>query len=70
PASLSPYSDGERDAGIDGFANHQPLQGKDGAGVAASPLLPVTIRGVEAWSAQRTKSQLLGFSNNERPAGR
>ncbi|RVD11075.1 hypothetical protein EN749_30410, partial [Mesorhizobium sp. M7A.F.Ca.ET.027.02.1.1] len=37
---LSPYSDGERDAGIDGFANHQPLQGKDGAGVAASPFSP------------------------------
>ena len=32
-------------------------------------LLPVTIRGVEEWSAQRTKSQLLGFSNDER-AGR
>ncbi|MER9935219.1 hypothetical protein [Mesorhizobium sp. M0088] len=32
----------------------------------ASVLLPVTIRGVEEWSAQRTKSQLLGFSNDER----
>jgi|UPI00047E8897 hypothetical protein len=31
-----------------------------------SVLLPVTIRGVEEWSAQRTKSQLLGFSNDER----
>ncbi|MBE1711498.1 MULTISPECIES: hypothetical protein [Mesorhizobium] len=27
--------------------------------------LPVTIRGVE----ERTKSQLLGFSSDERPAG-
>ncbi|MER8571799.1 hypothetical protein NKH19_07785 [Mesorhizobium sp. M1338] len=31
--------------------------------------LPVTIRGVEERSAKRTKSQLLGFSSDERPAG-
>ncbi|TIU30848.1 MAG: hypothetical protein E5W38_17975, partial [Mesorhizobium sp.] len=40
---LSPYSDGERGALIDGFANRQHCR-KD-AEVAASPLLPVTIRG-------------------------
>ncbi|RWK93497.1 MAG: hypothetical protein EOR56_34845, partial [Mesorhizobium sp.] len=40
---LSPYSDGERGAVIDGFAHHQSR--KKGADGAASPLLPVTIRG-------------------------
>jgi hypothetical protein len=40
---LSPYSDGERGALTKGFANHQ--RRKMGASVAASPLLPVTIRG-------------------------
>jgi zinc protease len=40
---LSPYSDGERDALIADFANHQRcrISGK----VAASTFLPVTIRG-------------------------
>ena len=64
---LSPYSDGERGAFVATFANRQRC--KKGAGVAASPFLPVTIRGVEEWSAKRTKSQLLGFSNDERPQG-
>ncbi|TIT26412.1 MAG: hypothetical protein E5W76_34560, partial [Mesorhizobium sp.] len=41
--TLSPYGDGERDAVIADFANHQRC-GK-GAGAAACPLLPVTIRG-------------------------
>ncbi|PZV38135.1 hypothetical protein B5V02_17425 [Mesorhizobium kowhaii] len=40
---LSPYSDGDRGAAIDGFAIYQCC--KKGAGIAASPLLPVTIRG-------------------------
>ncbi|RWO44282.1 MAG: hypothetical protein EOS11_11550 [Mesorhizobium sp.] len=40
---LSPYSDGERRAVIEGFANHKA--GNKGAEIAASPFLPVTIRG-------------------------
>ncbi|TPL91636.1 hypothetical protein FJ948_14495 [Mesorhizobium sp. B2-3-12] len=40
---LSPYRDGERDAVIDDFANHQRCE--IGAEAAASPFLPVTIRG-------------------------
>ncbi|TIU45595.1 MAG: hypothetical protein E5W19_29910, partial [Mesorhizobium sp.] len=42
-APLSPYSDGERGAVIDGFASSQRC--KVGAEVAASLFLPVTIRG-------------------------
>ncbi|RUU01696.1 hypothetical protein EOD10_36525, partial [Mesorhizobium sp. M7A.T.Ca.TU.009.01.3.2] len=40
---LSPYSDGEKGAAIADFANHKRC--KMGAEIAASPLLPVTIRG-------------------------
>ncbi len=40
---LSPCRDGKRDAVVDGFANCQRC--KVGAEVAASPFLPVTIRG-------------------------
>ncbi|ESZ11766.1 hypothetical protein X737_28280 [Mesorhizobium sp. L48C026A00] len=40
---LSPYSDGERGAFIDGFANHK--RGSKSAEIAAGPFLPVTIRG-------------------------
>ncbi|CAH2402554.1 conserved hypothetical protein [Mesorhizobium escarrei] len=40
---LSPYSDGERGALIEGFANHK--RGNKSAEIAASPFLPVTIRG-------------------------
>ncbi|PBC05838.1 hypothetical protein CK220_01205 [Mesorhizobium sp. WSM3860] len=40
---LSPYWDGERGALIDGVANSQRC--KKGMTAAASPLLPVTIRG-------------------------
>ncbi|RUV08563.1 hypothetical protein EOD00_18455 [Mesorhizobium sp. M7A.T.Ca.TU.009.01.3.1] len=43
---LSPYSDGERGAAIAGFANHHGC--KTDAEVAASLLLPVTIRGEDA----------------------
>ncbi|RUV34170.1 hypothetical protein EOB49_27205, partial [Mesorhizobium sp. M7A.F.Ca.MR.148.00.0.0] len=44
PAGIfSPYSDGEKGAIIAGFANHQHR--KKGAEVAASPFLPVAIRG-------------------------
>ncbi|TIP54606.1 MAG: hypothetical protein E5X55_38905, partial [Mesorhizobium sp.] len=38
---LSPYRDGERGALIQDFANHSRC--RKGVGVAASPLLPVTI---------------------------
>ncbi|AZO32860.1 hypothetical protein EJ071_23230 [Mesorhizobium sp. M1B.F.Ca.ET.045.04.1.1] len=48
---LSPYSDGERGAPIAGFANHQ--RRKKVAVVAASPLLPVTIRGEVPGRAMR-----------------
>ena len=48
---LSPYSDGERDAVLGGFANHQRC--KRGASVAVSPLLPVTIRGEVPGRAMR-----------------
>ncbi|AEH90151.1 hypothetical protein FJ976_26480 [Mesorhizobium sp. B1-1-9] len=40
---LSPYRDGERGALANAFANHRRY--KKGAGIAASPLLPVPIRG-------------------------
>lgn len=40
---LSPYSDGERGASIEGFANHK--RGNKSAEIAASPFLPLTIRG-------------------------
>ncbi|MCF6103446.1 hypothetical protein SAMN05428953_104334 [Mesorhizobium muleiense] len=40
---LSPYSDGERRAVIEGFANHKA--GNKSAEIEASPFLPVTIRG-------------------------
>ncbi|ESX81314.1 hypothetical protein X759_07515 [Mesorhizobium sp. LSHC420B00] len=40
---LSPYSDGERGAFIEDFANHK--HGNKSAETTASPFLPVTIRG-------------------------
>ncbi|MDG4855943.1 MULTISPECIES: hypothetical protein [unclassified Mesorhizobium] len=40
---LSPYSDGEREAIIYGFANHK--RRGERAEIAASPFLPVTLRG-------------------------
>ncbi|SJM30408.1 hypothetical protein BQ8482_140055 [Mesorhizobium delmotii] len=46
--------------------------GVDGVGCSrvAAPKLPISpLVGVEEWSAQRTESQLLGFPNDERPAG-
>ncbi|RWI29258.1 MAG: hypothetical protein EOQ92_07785 [Mesorhizobium sp.] len=48
---LSPYSDGERGALIQDFANHSRC--RKGVGVAASPLLPVTIRGEGAGRRMR-----------------
>ncbi|RWC81708.1 MAG: hypothetical protein EOS72_31715 [Mesorhizobium sp.] len=63
PAS-SPRKRGEG-AAVAAFASRRRC--RKGAGVAASYSRPVY--GGEAWSAQRTKSQLLGFSNNERPKG-
>ncbi|WP_208636363.1 hypothetical protein [Mesorhizobium helmanticense] len=40
---LSPHSDGERGAIIDGFANHKRCS--KSAETAANPFLPVTLRG-------------------------
>jgi hypothetical protein len=40
---LSPYSDGERGAFIDGFANHK--RRSKSAEPTAGPFLPITIRG-------------------------
>ncbi|TIW19694.1 MAG: hypothetical protein E5V65_09935 [Mesorhizobium sp.] len=48
---LSPYSDGERGAVASDFANRQP--GRKCASVAASPFLPVTIRGEMPGRAMR-----------------
>ncbi|TIQ37502.1 MAG: hypothetical protein E5X48_06115 [Mesorhizobium sp.] len=48
---LSPYSDGERGALVAGFANRRRC--KNGAEAAASPLLPVTIRGEVPGRAMR-----------------
>ncbi len=48
---LSPYSDGERGAVIDGFANCERC--RKGAEVAAIPLLPVLIRGEGAGRRMR-----------------
>ncbi|RWA80566.1 MAG: hypothetical protein EOQ30_22455 [Mesorhizobium sp.] len=48
---LSPYSDGERGAFIEGFANR--LSCGKRAEAAASPLLPVTIRGEVPGRAMR-----------------
>ncbi|TPK83019.1 hypothetical protein FJ548_19365 [Mesorhizobium sp. B2-4-17] len=68
PAGIfSPYSNGEKGARPDDFANRQRCRKRRQR--RGKPLLPVTIRGGEAWSAQRTKSQLLGFSSNERRHG-
>ena len=49
--TLSPYSDGERDAFIEGFANHK--RGSKSAEIAASPFLPVTIRGERSGTTMR-----------------
>ncbi len=53
---LSPYRDGERGALANGFANHQ--RSKKKGGVAASPLLPVTIRGEVPGRAMRGSATL------------
>ena len=53
---LSPYRDGERGALANGFANHQ--RSKKKGGVAASPLLPVTIRGEVPGRATRGSATL------------
>ncbi|KAA3450756.1 hypothetical protein C7I87_10840 [Mesorhizobium sp. SARCC-RB16n] len=53
---LSPYRDGERGAAVADFANRQRC--KKGAGVAASPLLPVTIRGEVHGRAMRDGASL------------
>ncbi|QKC70416.1 hypothetical protein EB815_15710 [Mesorhizobium loti] len=48
---LSPYRDGERGAVIAAFANHRRLQ--EERGIAASPFLPVPIRGEMPGRAMR-----------------
>ncbi|TPM35261.1 hypothetical protein FKO01_14010 [Mesorhizobium sp. B2-3-3] len=48
---LSPYRDGERGAVVTDFANRQGY--RRGAGVAASPLLPVPTRGEVPGRAMR-----------------
>ncbi|RWC50805.1 MAG: hypothetical protein EOS55_02500 [Mesorhizobium sp.] len=53
---LSPYRDGERGALVDGFANRQRC--KKGAGIADSPLLPVSIRGEGAGRRMRGSATL------------
>ncbi|RWD96235.1 MAG: hypothetical protein EOS40_33750 [Mesorhizobium sp.] len=52
---LSPYSDGERDALTCGFANRRRC--RKGANVAASLLLPVTIRGEGAGRRMRGSAE-------------
>ncbi|RWO24494.1 MAG: hypothetical protein E5Y16_05230 [Mesorhizobium sp.] len=54
---LSPYRDGERGAFVTGFANHQ--RRRQGAETAASPLLPVTIRGEVPGAPSAAAAQLL-----------
>jgi len=61
--TFSPYSDREKGDGRVADAYSATLE--IGETVNDSVFLPVTIRGVE----ERTKSQLLGFSSDERPAG-
>ncbi|RWE90092.1 MAG: hypothetical protein EOS81_25105 [Mesorhizobium sp.] len=57
---LSPYSDGERDAVASDFANHQ--RSRKSASVAASPFLPVTIRGEMPGRAMRGSAEVEGLS--------
>ncbi|TPN13070.1 hypothetical protein FKO01_41285 [Mesorhizobium sp. B2-3-3] len=59
---LSPYSDGEREAVRDIGASPATLE--IGEIADCSFPLPVTIRGIEKWSAQRTKSQWLAFERS------
>ncbi|OHV90206.1 hypothetical protein ORS3428_29230 [Mesorhizobium sp. ORS 3428] len=56
---LSPYSDGERDAVAADFANRQRC--RKSAEVAASPLLPVTIRGEGAGRRMRGGAALVSL---------
>ncbi|AZO59236.1 MAG: hypothetical protein E5X23_20000 [Mesorhizobium sp.] len=53
---LSPYSDGERGALANSFANRQRC--KIRAGIGASPLLPVSIRGEVPGRAMRGSAAL------------
>ncbi|TPM20771.1 hypothetical protein FJ958_26885 [Mesorhizobium sp. B2-3-5] len=53
---LSPYRDGERGALATGFANRR--HSRKEAGVAASPLLPVSIRGEVPGRAMRGSATL------------
>ncbi|RAZ75323.1 hypothetical protein DPM35_17915 [Mesorhizobium atlanticum] len=61
---LSPYSDGERDAVAGDFANHQ--RGRKSASVAASPFLPVTIRGEMPGRAMRGSADFGDLSSGPR----
>ncbi|TPK09232.1 hypothetical protein FJ543_25430 [Mesorhizobium sp. B2-5-7] len=53
---LSPYRDGERGAAVPAFADRQRC--KKEANLAASPLLPVTIRGEVPGRAMRGSAAL------------
>ncbi|RWC46703.1 MAG: hypothetical protein EOS56_21305 [Mesorhizobium sp.] len=56
PLLNSPYSDGEKDAVIDDFANCQRC--RKGAGVASISFLPVIIRGEGGGSRMRGGANL------------
>ncbi|RWI28145.1 MAG: hypothetical protein EOQ92_12830 [Mesorhizobium sp.] len=53
---LSPYSDEERDAVIDGFANHQRC--RKGRRCCGQLFLPVTIRGEMPGRAMRGSADI------------
>ncbi|MET3523356.1 hypothetical protein ABID25_005218 [Mesorhizobium abyssinicae] len=67
PGILSPYSDGERSAVAAGFANHRRC--KEGADVAASLLLPVSIRGEVPGRAMRGSANLDNLSETVASSG-
>ncbi|TIT84839.1 MAG: hypothetical protein E5W55_33615, partial [Mesorhizobium sp.] len=59
-----PYSDGERDALTCGFANRRRC--RKGANVAASLLLPVTIRGEGAGRRMRGSASARKIAQTDR----
>ncbi|TPK78855.1 hypothetical protein FJ527_10455 [Mesorhizobium sp. B2-4-18] len=63
---LSPYRDEERGAVVTDFANRQRY--RKGAGIAASPLLPVPIRGEVPGRAMRGGASFANRSQGLRRA--
>jgi hypothetical protein len=57
---LSPYSDGERRASVNGFANHRHRD--KSAEIAASPFVPVTIRGEMSGRTMRGSAGVYDWS--------